>query len=29
MRDAMLVGLLILGPPLWGKVSVLFGLGGL
>ena len=26
---AVLVGLLILGPPLWGKVSVLFGLGGL
>jgi diacylglycerol kinase len=26
---AMLVGLLILGPPLWGKISVLFGLGGL
>ena len=26
---AVLVGLLILGPPLWGKVSVLFGLTGL
>jgi len=26
---AVLVGLLILGPPLWNKVSVLFGLPGL
>ncbi len=26
---AVLVGLLILGPPLWAWVSVLFGLGGL
>ncbi len=26
---AVLVGLLILGPPLWARVSVLFGLGGL
>jgi diacylglycerol kinase len=26
---AVLVGLLILGPPLWGRVSVLFGLPGL
>jgi diacylglycerol kinase len=26
---AVLVGLLILGPPLWGRVSVFFGLPGL
>jgi diacylglycerol kinase (ATP) len=26
---AVLVGLLILGPPLWARMSVLFGLGGL
>ena len=26
---AVLVGLLILGPPLWAKISGLFGLGGL
>jgi len=26
---AILVGLLILGPPLWARVSVLLGLGGL
>ena len=26
---AVLIGLLILGPPLWARVSVLFGLGGL
>ncbi len=26
---AVLVGLLVLGPPLWARVSVLFGLGGL
>jgi diacylglycerol kinase len=26
---AVVVGLLILGPPLWGRVSVLLGLGGL
>jgi diacylglycerol kinase len=26
---AVLIGLLILGPPLWARISVLFGLGGL
>jgi diacylglycerol kinase (ATP) len=26
---AVLVGLLVLGPPLWAKISVLFGHGGL
>ncbi len=26
---AVLIGLLILGPPLWARLSVLFGLGGL